>query len=76
MAAAGDLTTFSFSFDPEVVRQTSEFPAFNWTTFLADLGGSLGLWLGLGVSQILEFLVKYISEISGHLNNSINQRQQ
>ena len=31
---------------------TTSFLTLYLTTFLADLGGSLGLWLGLGVLQV------------------------
>ena len=67
----GDTTTFAFSFDPEVVIQTSEYLTFNWTTFFADLGGSLGLWLGIGVSQVMELLARYFINISRSKNPQV-----
>ena len=63
-----DLTTLIFSFDPEVVISVSQFPDFNWTTFFTDLGGSLGLWLGLGVSQLLELFLRNIFKMSSQLS--------
>ena len=63
------LSTLVFSFDPEVVISVSQYPDFSWTTFFTDLGGSLGLWLGLGVSQLLEFFLRNIFKISGHLSS-------
>ena len=56
-----------FSFHPQVEMRLSQYPDFSWTTFFTDLGGSLGLWLGLGVSQLLEFFLRNIFKISGHL---------
>ena len=72
-ATSGNLSSSStliFSFDPEVVIERSDYPAFNWTTFFSDLGGSLGLWLGLGVSQLLEFTVKHFLRVSGKVTSS------
>ena len=42
------------SFSQSVQITTSDFPAFVLLDFLSKLGGSLGLWLGVGVVQILE----------------------
>ena len=40
--------------DQNVVTTESYIPNFSLATFIADLGGSLGLWLGVGVVQILK----------------------
>ena len=68
-----DWSTLVFSFDPEVVMRLSQYPDFSWTTFFTDLGGSLGLWLGLGVSQLLEFFVRNIFKISAHVTSAERQ---
>ena len=68
-------TSLVFSFDPEVLVSVSQYPHFNWTTFFTDLGGSLGLWLGLGVCQLLEFFLRNIFKIPGHLTLSSQQTQ-
>ena len=39
---------------------TTSFLTLYLTTFLADLGGSLGLWLGLGVLQVIQLVLSYI----------------
>ena len=39
--------------DQKVATTESYIPHFSLATFFADLGGSLGLWLGMGVVQIL-----------------------
>ena len=39
--------------DPVVETTESFYPKFSLSAFFADLGGSLGLWLGLGAVQIL-----------------------
>ena len=35
----------------------TDFLKFYLSTFLSDLGGSMGLWLGLGMVQAVELLV-------------------
>ena len=39
--------------DQEVTIAESYIPEFSISTFVADLGGSLGLWLGVGAVQLL-----------------------
>ena len=45
--------TISLMIDQEVTITESYIPEFSVTTFFADLGGSLGLWLGVGAVQLL-----------------------
>ena len=44
---------FDITFHSEVTITESFFPPFSLSIFFADLGGSLGLWLGVGAVQIL-----------------------
>ena len=39
-------------FDDEVTITEYYVPEFSISTFVANLGGSLGLWLGVGAVQI------------------------
>ena len=39
----------------------TEFVGFSLATFLANTGGSLGLWLGLGLLQLAQILVQQAS---------------
>ena len=41
----------------KVMVTTNFYPKFNFVEVLAGLGGSLGLWLGLGVLQLLQLLL-------------------
>ena len=41
----------------------SYIPEFSVTTFLAGLGGSLGLWLGVGAVQLLNLGVAFLNRI-------------
>ena len=48
--------TFSDSVDTYI----NEFPTFNISSFLAEIGGAIGLWLGLGVIQIMENIIRIL----------------
>ena len=37
---------------------TTDFVVFSPSIFLANIGGSLGLWLGLGVLQLGQVVIK------------------
>ena len=51
-----DASLISLSLDKTVTITESSFPAPSFTTLLAELGGSLGLWLGVGVVQIIIYV--------------------
>ena len=42
----------------------TEFVGFSLATFLANTGGSLGLWLGLGLLQLAQILVQQASVLA------------
>ena len=48
-----DFSTLAITINQKVTTTESYIPDFSPATFLAELGGSLGLWLGVGVVQIL-----------------------
>ena len=45
---------FDIAFSTTVKTYINDFPSFNFASFLAATGGAIGLWLGLGVQQILD----------------------
>ena len=49
-----------FAVNQKVRTIESYNPSFSLPTFIADLGGSLGLWLGVGVVQILGGVYKIL----------------
>ena len=53
-----DFSNLAISIDQRVATTESYIPQFSPATFLAELGGSLGLWLGVGVVQILSGVYK------------------
>ena len=55
-----NISSIVLTFNPIIQLKRLGFSEFNYSTFLADLGGSIGLWLGLGVVQILELLLKML----------------
>merc|ERR1719233_444373 len=48
------------TFSDNVIITKTDFLKFNFMIFLADIGGSMGLWLGLGLLQVLEISMKYV----------------
>ena len=48
-----DNLMLGLSIHKKVTTTESYIPHFSFAMFIADLGGSLGLWLGVGVVQLL-----------------------
>ena len=46
-------SVLSFTLNQVVMVTESYIPQFSLSNFLAELGGSLGLWLGVGAVQLL-----------------------
>ena len=53
-----NVSSIVISFNKNIRVKRIGFSDFGYSTFLADLRGSIGLWLGLGVVQMLEILLK------------------
>ena len=58
---ANNHSSLHFTLDQTLTLYDSDFPGFGWVSLLTDLGGSLGLWLGLGVAQLVEIILKSIN---------------
>ena len=58
-----DSSGFSFGINQEVEVTEYFIPEFSVSTFLAELGGSIGLWLGVGAVQLLSNVVHFINWI-------------
>ena len=56
-------TGFSFAINQQVDVTEYFIPEFSVSTFLAELGGSIGLWLGVGAVQLLSNVVHFINWI-------------
>ena len=52
-----NLSRVDIAFYNKVDTTIRDFPIFNLSSFLASLGGTLGLWLGLGILQILDSII-------------------
>jgi hypothetical protein len=49
-----------FTFSPKVLVTTTDFVKPTLSMFLSDVGGSLGLWLGLGAVQTIEMVINFV----------------
>lgn len=63
------INVIKLTLDPTVETIESYFPEFSLSGFLADLGGSLGLWLGLGAVQLLSSVADIISIMKSNVKN-------
>ena len=54
-----NISVLNLSFNQHVVVTRHSAIKFTFASFLSDVGGGLGLWLGLGVAQFLDALVAW-----------------
>ena len=52
-----NISTVDITLDQVVTVTESRYPKLSFTKLLSDLGGSLGLWLGMGIIQICVMIV-------------------
>ena len=57
-------TTFDLTMDQEVTVTESFYPPFSPLTFFTVMGGALGLWLGVGVVQVVSYVASAASWIT------------
>ena len=50
-------STILLTFSSKVLVTKTDFPEFSLVSFLSEVGGSMGLWLGLGMVQVLELVI-------------------
>ena len=58
---SADYSAFIFTINDQVEVTESYIPEFSISVFLGQLGGSLGLWLGVGAVQLLNIGVGLLS---------------
>ena len=56
-------TKIQMTFDQTVTVTESFYAGISPTRIFSDLGGSLGLWLGLGAIQLCQNAIEYLSLI-------------
>ena len=58
------------TFSDRVSVTVTDFPKFNTAVFLSAFGGSMGMWLGVGVVQTIEILINLVWRIK------VNRKQE
>ena len=61
-----NLTVFDFTLDQTVTITEAFYPNFNLQEFLSKTGGAIGLWLGLGMVQLVQYMVTGAKMLKGH----------
>ena len=56
-------STFDVTLDQVVTVTESRYPSMSFPNFFSNLGGSLGLWLGVGIIQICVLFVNLVSKL-------------
>ena len=61
-----NFTVFDFTLDQTVTITEAFYPKFNLQEFLSKTGGAVGLWLGLGMVQLVKYGVTGAQMLIGH----------
>ena len=51
----------------------TDFISPTLTTIVSDLGGAMGIWLGMGVTQLIHHSVDIVTQVLGKLGQTIGQ---
>ena len=65
----GSFSAIKLMFDQNVVVTEAFYPDLSLVKLFSDLGGSLGLWLGLGAVQLWSQGVTIVSFVGKYFNN-------
>ena len=55
-----NFSTLCLTFSSKVLVTRTDFLKFSPASFLSEVGGSMGLWMGLGLVQAMELVINYL----------------
>ena len=61
-----NLSVFDFTLDPTVTITEAYYPEFDLVSFLSKTGGAVGFWLGLGMVQLVQYVVTRAQILKKH----------
>ena len=59
-------STLALTFSSKVLVTKTDFLTFSLASFLSEVGGSMGMWLGMGMVQAMELVINSILPWIGH----------
>ena len=48
------------TFEKVISVDRKDFPSFNLAQFISSIGGSMGIWLGVGVIQSIDLIIDFV----------------
>lgn len=68
-------TIFRILWDDSQISETTNYVTYKVQNFISDIGGLVGLFLGISLLSLFEFALKFLAIIKGCLKKLFNQEK-